>query len=93
MIKPCTGLSPEKTAELAYQAAVGGVDIIKDDELVANPPHCPLIERVKAVMPAIQNADRIKGEKTYLHLTSRTAPTALRKMHSKHLKQVLTALC
>lgn len=64
MIKPCTGLSPEKTAELAYQAAVGGVDIIKDDELVANPPHCPLIERVKAVMPAIQNADRIKGEKT-----------------------------
>lgn len=28
MIKPCTGLSPEKTAELAYQAAVGGVDII-----------------------------------------------------------------
>lgn len=64
MIKPCTGLSPEKTAELAYEAALGGVDIIKDDELVANPPHCPLIERIKAVMPAIKNADEIKGEKT-----------------------------
>lgn len=42
MIKPCTGLDPQKTAELAYEAARGGVDIIKDDELVSNPPHCPL---------------------------------------------------
>lgn len=40
MIKPCTGLDPEETAKLAYEAAVGGVDIIKDDELVADAPHC-----------------------------------------------------
>ena len=64
MIKPCTGLSPEKTAELAYEAAVGGVDIIKDDELVSDPPHCPLEERVKAVMAAVKKADEVKGEKT-----------------------------
>ena len=50
MIKPCIGLTPEKTAELAYEAAVGGVDIIKDDELVCDPPYCPLVDRVKAVM-------------------------------------------
>lgn len=74
MIKPCTGLDPQKTAELAYEAAVGGVDIIKDDELVSNPPHCPLIDRVKAVMPAIQEADQIKGEKTLyaFNITDRT---------------------
>lgn len=64
MIKPCTGLDPRRTAELAYEAAVGGVDIIKDDELIADAPHCPLDERVKAVMEAIQKADEIKGEKT-----------------------------
>lgn len=64
MIKPCTGLSPEKTAELAYEAAVGGVDIIKDDELVSDPLHCPLEERVKAVVEALKKADEIKGEKT-----------------------------
>ncbi len=74
MIKPCTGLSPQKTAELAYEAAVGGVDIIKDDELVSNPPHCPLVDRVKAVMPAIQEADKVKGEKTLyaFNITDRT---------------------
>ena len=74
MIKPCTGLDPEKTAELAYEAAVGGVDVIKDDELVSNPPHCPLVDRVKAVMPAIKKADEVKGEKTLyaFNITDRT---------------------
>lgn len=74
MIKPCTGLDPQKTAELAYEAARGGVDIIKDDELVCNPPHCPLEERVKAVMPMIKKADEEKGEKTLyaFNITDRT---------------------
>ena len=64
MIKPCIGLTPEKTAELAYEAAVGGVDVIKDDELVCDPPFCRLEDRVKAVMAALRRADEEKGEKT-----------------------------
>jgi 2,3-diketo-5-methylthiopentyl-1-phosphate enolase len=74
MIKPCTGLDPETTAKLAYEAARGGVDIIKDDELIADAPHCPLVDRVKAVMPAIKRADEEKGEKTLyvFNITSRT---------------------
>lgn len=74
MIKPCVGLNPEQTAALAYKVALGGVDIIKDDELTANPPHCPLIERVKAVMPAIKAADEEKGETTLytFNITDRT---------------------
>ena len=74
MIKPCTGLDPETTAQLAYEAAVGGVDIIKDDELVADAPHCPLVDRVKAVMAALKRADEEKGEKTLyaFNITDRT---------------------
>ncbi|MDD4146325.1 MAG: RuBisCO large subunit C-terminal-like domain-containing protein [Clostridia bacterium] len=64
MIKPCIGLDPKQTAELAYDVALGGVDIIKDDELTADPAHCPLIDRVKAVMKALKAADEEKGEKT-----------------------------
>lgn len=64
MIKPCTGMSPQATAELAYESAVGGVDIIKDDELISNPVHCPLVERVKCVMESLKRADDRKGEKT-----------------------------
>lgn len=73
MIKPCIGLTPEKTAELAYEAAVGGVDIIKDDELVCDPPFCRLEDRVKSVMEAIRKADEEKGEKT-LYAFNITAP-------------------
>lgn len=64
MIKPCTGLDPKATAELAYQAALGGVDIIKDDELLADAPHCPRIDRIKAVQERVKQADDAKGEKT-----------------------------
>ena len=74
MIKPCIGLSPKETAKLAYEAAVGGVDIIKDDELCANPDFCPLEDRVQAVMEAITKADQKKGEKTLyaFNITDRT---------------------
>ncbi|HPF20714.1 MAG TPA: RuBisCO large subunit C-terminal-like domain-containing protein [Syntrophomonas sp.] len=74
MIKPCTGLDAATTAELAYESAIGGVDIIKDDELVADAPHCRLLDRVKAVTAAVKRADEEKGEKTLFafNITDRT---------------------
>ncbi len=47
MIKPCTGLTPEKAADIFYQTALGGVDFIKDDELLGNPSYSSPWERVK----------------------------------------------
>ncbi len=65
MIKPCTGISPSEGAELFYNAAVGGTDWIKDDELIAgSPAFSPLEERVKAYMEAAKRADKEKGEMT-----------------------------
>jgi 2,3-diketo-5-methylthiopentyl-1-phosphate enolase len=64
MIKPCTGFTPEVGARLAYEAAAGGVDMIKDDELLANPSFNPIEERVPRYMEALDRADREKGEKT-----------------------------
>jgi len=74
MIKPCIGLNPKDTAALAFEAAVGGVDVIKDDELVSNPDFCPRIERIKAVQEVLKKADDIKGEKTLFayNITDRT---------------------
>lgn len=64
MIKPCAGLSPEVTAELAYEVAVGGTDIVKDDELIADAGYSPLEKRVEKVMEALKRANDEKGEKT-----------------------------
>jgi len=65
MIKPCTGFSPEVAEDLVYQTAAGGVDIIKDDELLGgSPSFSPLEKRVEIYMRAIARADAEKGEKT-----------------------------
>ncbi|CCQ95102.1 Ribulose bisphosphate carboxylase-like protein [[Clostridium] ultunense Esp] len=64
MIKPCAGCSPEEGAEYLYQAALGGVDVIKDDELVAADRHfSPLEKRVELYMKAIEKAEKETGEK------------------------------
>ena len=64
MIKPCTGFPAEVGARLFYKVAVGGVDIIKDDELLADPPFCPLEERVRKYMEAADRAYEETSEKT-----------------------------
>ncbi len=59
IIKPSVGLSPEQTADLVAQLAESGIDFIKDDELMANPPHSPIDRRIDAVMRVINDhADR-----------------------------------
>ncbi|WP_303871885.1 RuBisCO large subunit C-terminal-like domain-containing protein [Acetobacterium wieringae] len=92
MIKPCTGMSPAVTAELAYESAVGGVDIIKDDELIANPDHCPLTERVKHVMAALKQADDEKGEKTLYTVNITDRPDRLRENAYRALEAGANAL-
>jgi 2,3-diketo-5-methylthiopentyl-1-phosphate enolase len=65
MVKPCTGYTPEVGAKLFYEAAVGGVDIIKDDELIAgDKPFNKLLDRLNLCMEAGKKADAIKGEMT-----------------------------
>jgi len=59
IIKPSIGLSPEQTADMVKVLAGGGIDFVKDDELMVNPPHSPFDERVDAVMRVINDhADR-----------------------------------
>ena len=59
IVKPSIGLTPAETADLVDKLVGGGIDFIKDDELMGDPPHCPFEERVKAVMAVIRpHADR-----------------------------------
>lgn len=63
MIKPCTGLTPEAGARIFYETALGGVDFIKDDELLGNPDFCPAAKRVKAYGAAAKAAYEKTGKK------------------------------
>jgi ribulose-bisphosphate carboxylase large chain len=55
IIKPSIGLTPPQTAELVRTLAGAGIDFIKDDELMANPPHSPFNERVDAIMRVLND--------------------------------------
>lgn len=63
IIKPKIGLSPKQTAEVAYEAALGGVDFIKDDETLTSQKFCPLEKRVTAVMKRLREVERDTGRK------------------------------
>lgn len=59
IIKPKVGLNPKDTAAVAYEAAIGGVDLIKDDETLTDQTFCPLGERLPLIM---EQLDRVKSE-------------------------------
>jgi ribulose-bisphosphate carboxylase large chain len=67
VIKPNIGLPAAAFAELGYQAWLGGLDIAKDDEMLADVPWCPLAERAAALGDARRRAERETGvPKIYL---------------------------
>ena len=62
IIKPKVGLNPKDTAEVAYKAAIGGVDLIKDDETLTDQTFCPMDERLQAVMAKLDEAKSETGQ-------------------------------
>jgi 2,3-diketo-5-methylthiopentyl-1-phosphate enolase len=64
MIKPCTGYRLKVGAELFRKAALGGCDIIKDDELIADASFNSAMGRVKRYMQIEKQVYEEKGEHT-----------------------------
>lgn len=66
IVKPSVGLTPQATAELADRMIAAGLDFLKDDELMGDPPHSPFAERFEAVMQVIdRHADRTGRKAMY----------------------------
>jgi 2,3-diketo-5-methylthiopentyl-1-phosphate enolase len=64
MIKPCSGYPLEVGAKLFREAAMGGCDVIKDDELIANMRYNDAVKRVKAYMKIEKEVYEETGEHT-----------------------------
>jgi 2,3-diketo-5-methylthiopentyl-1-phosphate enolase len=64
MIKPCTGYPLELGANLFRDAALGGCDIIKDDELIADASFNSVEGRVKRYMEIEKQVYEETGEHT-----------------------------
>ncbi|MHB1787148.1 MAG: ribulose-bisphosphate carboxylase large subunit family protein [Acidimicrobiales bacterium] len=87
IIKPSIGLSPEDTAALVDTLCKAGIDFIKDDELMGDPPYAPLEARVKAVMTVVnRHADRM-GRKVMVAFNISDDLDAMRRHHDMVVRE------
>jgi len=63
IIKPKMGMTPDQVANQCYQTALGGVDMIKDDEMTSDLHNSKYDERLVAVMKAIDAAEKQTGKR------------------------------
>jgi len=85
VLKPL-GLSPTALADLAYQFALGGVDLVKDDQSLADHPFCPFDERVARCAEAVARANRETGQHC-LYLAHVTGPWETMRHRCRLAKQ------
>jgi ribulose-bisphosphate carboxylase large chain len=92
VIKPNIGLPPEPFAEMGLEAWLGGLDVAKDDEMLADPAWSPLAERSRLLGDARRRAEDATGEgKVYLaNITDEVA--RLRELHDMAVANGANAL-
>lgn len=79
MIKPCLGYPPEQGAELFYQSGLGGVDLIKDDELFGNTTISTVAGRLKAYHKAAKKLMEETGKAPVYVVNITDAPRRMRE--------------
>lgn len=63
IVKPSVGLRPDELREVVRELIAAGIDFIKDDELMGNPPYAPLAERVRVVSEELDRGAQQTGKK------------------------------
>ena len=86
IIKPSIGMSPAQTAELVKTLCEAEIDFIKDDELMANPPHSPFNERVDTVMRVINSHADHTGKKVMYAFNVSDELDAMQRNYEKVVK-------
>lgn len=81
IIKPKLGLSAKEHAKAAYEAYIGGCDLVKDDENLSNQKFNRFSDRLTCTLDAADRAEKESGErKAYLPNISAETETMLERM-------------
>jgi ribulose-bisphosphate carboxylase large chain len=81
IVKPNIGLVPAQTADVVRTLAEGGIDFVKDDELMANPTYSPLEARVAAVMRVVNEVADRTGRKVMVAFNITDDADAMKRHH------------
>jgi 2,3-diketo-5-methylthiopentyl-1-phosphate enolase len=73
MLKPAIGLTPPESAEVFRQCALGGVDAVKDDELLVSHPWSAFVDRVREHERVAREVFEATGHRTlyFVNITDR----------------------
>ena len=86
IVKPKVGLSPEQHAHVAYNAWLGGLDIVKDDENLTSMRFNLFEERITKVLELRDRAEEETGEKK-IYMPNITAETDIMIHRADYLKR------
>ncbi|MDY6774753.1 MAG: type III ribulose-bisphosphate carboxylase [Halobacteria archaeon] len=75
IVKPKLGLRSDEHAEVAYEAWVGGLDLVKDDENLTDMEFNPFYERVEETLERKREAETETGD-SKLYFPNITAPVS-----------------
>jgi 2,3-diketo-5-methylthiopentyl-1-phosphate enolase len=76
IFKPCLGLSAQTLAQMFYEQALGGVHLVKDDEILCEPDFEVTRRRLAACLESGEKARRETGQKC-LYAINLTGPAEL----------------
>lgn len=85
IFKSVIGHDLDNLREQFYKQALGGVDLIKDDEILFENPLTPIGKRVEACMAAAKQAEAETGQKL-LYAANLTGPTS--KLRARALEAI-----
>lgn len=93
IIKPSVGLTPAQTAAQVKTLVEAGLDFIKDDELMGDPPYAPFEQRVDAVMEVLyRHADATGRMPMYAFNLSGEADDMMRRHDYLFAKEATCAM-
>lgn len=85
IIKPKVGLPADEHARVAFDAWLGGVDIVKDDENLTNQDFNPFEERVIKTLIAKREAEELTGRRK-LYVPNISAPISEMERRAEFVK-------
>jgi ribulose-bisphosphate carboxylase large chain len=76
VLKPSQGLTPKEYASIAYESLVGGMDVVKSDELLQE-PEPDYIKRLEATVEAARRAEEETGEPKWVMMHTVDRPQSM----------------
>jgi len=77
IIKPKMGMTPAQVGNQCYQTALGGVDMMKDDEMTSDVYNSTCEDRLKAVLDALDRAESKTGRRPIYLLSITDEPARM----------------